>query len=348
MAKLDKSEIRKKMVSDVEPVWTQNYTEADIIKAVNWYNLNKTDKDAAKYLGVGVNIARNFMTLAWAKRMVSRGCVLNEKAAETMNRMQNELNEVVKMQAPVVDDDNVVSIQERVQSKVDYYIMELEGKFDDVFHRRSTEDFHPYTWMMENGVKPMHATKIAEHFRDRAREFVKIIQERKTDTYIKESYPRSHKDYCHAANILTMFMSDAEKLAANKNAAKKPRKKKPVSFEKRVKGIKCLSREDSLKIQSIDPVKILGVQQLWVYNVKTRKLGVYNATDASGLDVKGSAIIGFNANSISKTLRKPEKILKSVTESGKVALRKVMDDINSKPIKLNGRINKDTILLRVV
>lgn len=348
MAKLDKSQIRKKMISDVEPVWSQNYTEADIIKAVNWYNLNKTDKDAAKYLGVSINIARNFMTLAWAKRMVSRGCKLNEKTTETMNRMQSDLDSIIKKQTPVIDDDNVISIQERVQAKVDYFVMELEGKFDEIWHKKSLQDFDAYTWMADNEVKPMHATKIAEYFRGRAKEFVKIIEERKTDSYVKESYPRPNKEYLAACNILLGFATDAEKFTATTKAARKPRKKKPVSFEKRVKGIKCLSREDSLKLQSIDPVKILGAQQLWVYNVKSRKLGVYNATDASGLGVKGSAIIGFNSNSISKTLRKPEKVLHSVTESGKVALRKVMDDINSKPVKLNGRINKDTILLRVI
>ena len=52
------------------------------------------------------------------------------------------------------------------------------------------------------------------------------------------------------------------------------------------------------------------------------------------------------SESISKTLRKPEAVLKKVLEGGKIVLRKVMGEINSKPVELNGRINKDTILLR--
>jgi hypothetical protein len=47
-------------------------------------------------------------------------------------------------------------------------------------------------------------------------------------------------------------------------------------------------------------------------------------------------------------LRKPEKTLPLVVDSGKIALRKVLDGINSKPSKMNGRIGKDTLLLRVV
>jgi hypothetical protein len=92
----------------------------------------------------------------------------------------------------------------------------------------------------------------------------------------------------------------------------------------------------------------MGAEKLWIYNVKTRKLGVYVATDGAGLGVKGSAIENYKySESISKTLRKPEAVLKKVLEGGKIVLRKVMEGVNSKPSELNGRINKDTILLRV-
>ena len=84
-----------------------------------------------------------------------------------------------------------------------------------------------------------------------------------------------------------------------------------------------------------------------LFRSKTRKLGVYVAADSAGLSVKGSAIENYKySESISKTLRKPEAVLKKVLEGGKIVLRKVMGEINSKPVELNGRINKDTILLR--
>jgi hypothetical protein len=152
-------------------------------------------------------------------------------------------------------------------------------------------------------------------------------------------------------NLLQTYaaiIKDAEKLASNASKQRKPRKKKPISFEKMVSKIKYLQRDDSLKLQSVDPVKVVGALQLWVYNVKTRKLGVYNAEDEGGLKMKGTTILNYvPATSVSKTLRKPEKVLHTVTEGGKIQLRKVMDGIKAKPTKLNGRINKDTLLLRV-
>ena len=88
-----------------------------------------------------------------------------------------------------------------------------------------------------------------------------------------------------------------------------------------------------------------------MFNTKTRKLGKYiasNGFESGELSIKGTSIIGFDEkNSIQKTIRKPEVILKEFQKSGKVALRKFLEEINATDIKLNGRINKDVILLKV-
>jgi predicted transcriptional regulator len=66
------------------------------------------------------------------------------------------------------------------------------------------------------------------------------------------------------------------------------------------------------------------------------------------LGVKGTGITGFNeATSIQKTIRKPEEKLKEFKAAGKVALRKFLDEINATDTKMNGRINEDTILLKI-
>ena len=49
-----------------------------------------------------------------------------------------------------------------------------------------------------------------------------------------------------------------------------------------------------------------------------------------------------------KTLRKPEETLKEFKRANKVALRKFLDNINSVEIKLNGRLNADTVILKAV
>jgi hypothetical protein len=70
--------------------------------------------------------------------------------------------------------------------------------------------------------------------------------------------------------------------------------------------------------------------------------------DGSGLTIKGASIAGFDEKlSIQKTLRKPEEQLKEFKTAGKVALRKFLDEIKTTDTLLNGRINPDTVLLKV-
>jgi hypothetical protein len=77
-------------------------------------------------------------------------------------------------------------------------------------------------------------------------------------------------------------------------------------------------------------------------------LGKYVAAEFNDLGVKGTSITGFSESlSICKTLRKPEEKLKEFKAAGKVQLRKFLDEINATDTKMNGRINEETILLKV-
>jgi len=99
---------------------------------------------------------------------------------------------------------------------------------------------------------------------------------------------------------------------------------------------------------SINPADIIGAQTLWVYNVKTRKLGKYVAAAYKQLSVKGTSIEGFDTDkSVSKTIRKPEEQLKEFAKAGKVVLRTFIKDIKAVETKLNVRISSDVLLLKV-
>jgi len=355
-----------------EPTWeksTKTCSQFDLIQAFQWYNHNRESRDARKYLieylvksneitplqKQAVDYLNNSWNIVdgWVARCLSRGACIDSRSLESfkerINGFRDRLDKIVaekNLGGVTVNTSNVVSIQERVQGKVDFFIMEFEAKFDNIWHEQSGKEFVPYTWMVENEVKPMHASKIAEYFKKRASDWIEIIESK--DEYVKESYPRPRKEMIEGAKFFGAIATDAEKLASNKSAARKPRKKKPVSFEKKVKNLKFKKDDIDNKLVSIDPVKIVGADKLWIYNIKTRRLGIYVATDAAGLDVKGSAIQNYKyGESVSKTLRKPKDVLSRVLDGGKIVLRKVMGEINSKSVELNGRINKDTILLRV-
>ena len=132
-------------------------------------------------------------------------------------------------------------------------------------------------------------------------------------------------------------------------ANRKPKAKKAPSKEKLISKIKYLERDDKLQLVSVNPLELLDAKEVWVYNTKTRKLGKYVADDHATIQVKGTTLQFYNEKaSIQKTLRKPDETLKEFKKAGKVALRKFMDNIKTTDIKLNGRLNSDTIILKCV
>jgi hypothetical protein len=335
-----------------EPTWTtKTATKSELSAALNWYNANI--KDPSKFLSVSnPKLAAGFETLAFARRMASRGCILPTKEAETIRKMEEEFKARVdkynKQVQATTSTKKVVNIQELVANKADEYIAELEGCVDYFGITGDVKNFNAYTYMQELGVKAAHVPFIVAYFKKQAEEPMRAAEGKDKD--LVEAYSSFSK--ARLMNLLSCYakiITDANKLNQNIKVARKPRKKKPVSSEKKVSKLNYMEQDAKLKLRSIDPVKIVGATQLWVYNTKTKKLGVYMSNRPEGLDVKNSTIIGYGeAGSISKTLRKPEKVLPEVVSGGKITLRKMMDGINSKPSPLNGRISQDVILLRVV
>ena len=134
-----------------------------------------------------------------------------------------------------------------------------------------------------------------------------------------------------------------------KKTQKKARVKRAPNKEKVVSKLKYMKEEKTLKLVSINPVDIVGAQELWAYNTKTRKLYKYIADSLTGpLGVKGTSITGYDeVKSVGKTLRKPEEKLKEFAKATKVQLRKFLEEIKATETQANGRINADIVLLRI-
>jgi len=110
-----------------------------------------------------------------------------------------------------------------------------------------------------------------------------------------------------------------------------------------------LDKFDELKLQSIPAKQIIGATQLWVYNTKYKKLGAYIAEDAGGFTVKGSCLLNYSeSKSVQKAIRKPAEVLPEAMKAGKIVLRNLLGKLTTKESLLGGRINRDTILLRVL
>ena len=242
------------------------------------------------------------------------------------------------------------SIQERVRDAAINMTAELEDAIESF--QEDPDAFDPKSFKVLNllrakQVKAAHARFIKGFYQRNHDELVEAATTK--DEQLKEGY--SHLSKANLKKITAFYadiLSACDMLAQEAKINKKPRAKKPTDKAKVVAKMKYLKQDDKLKLVSINPQDIIGSKELWVFNTKTRKLGKYVTSEFSELNVKGTTITGFDEHkSVAKTLRKPEEQLKEFKSAGKVALRKFLEDIKAVDIKLNGRINEDTILLKV-
>ena len=242
------------------------------------------------------------------------------------------------------------SIQERLREVALGMTEEIEDAIESF--QTDPDSFDPKAFKLLNllrgrQAKAAHARIIKTLY---SRTYDELVEAATTkDEQLKEGY--SHLSKADLKKITLFYgeiLSACDMLAQEAKVNKKPRAKKPTDKAKVVAKMKYLKQDETLKLVSINPQDIIGVKELWIYNVKTRKLGKYVAAEFNDLGVKGTTIIGFDTiKSVQKTLRKPEDQLKEFKASGKVQLRKFLEDIKAVDIKLNGRINEDTVLLKV-
>ena len=240
-----------------------------------------------------------------------------------------------------------VTIQDRLNEKASELIGEIEGWYDDMT-QGNKEDPKVYEFLKTNNVPQASISKFEDVFARRRAELESAMN--KEDEQLVEGYRHlKAADFRRRLAWLDLIQQGLDQYRAIKKATKKVRARKAPSKEKRGGKLKYAKGNDALKIVSINAADIVGATELWVYNIKTRKIGRYVPdTYAGALSVKGTTITGFDEHkSLSKTLRKPEQQLAEFMKISKAQMRKFLDTVKTTETKLNGRINADTLLLRV-
>jgi hypothetical protein len=280
---------------------------------------------------------------------------------DTAAWLRKQINEVIAEGKDDIDEDAVSTevkptvIQPSIQERVKEAAYRMTEEIEDAIEGFQTdpENFDPKAFKMLNllkgkEVKAAHA-RIIKAFYARQLEELEELASGKGDEQLKEGY--SHRSKKQIRNLIAFYQeiaSACDMLAQEAKVNRAPRKTKAVSKDKLVAKLKFMKSNEPLKLVSVNPVDIIGSGELWIFNTKTRKLGKYVAAEFQTLGVKGTTITGFDEfKSIQKTIRKPEEKLKEFKAANKVALRKFLDEINATDTKMNGRINEETILLKV-
>ena len=298
--------------------------------------LNKASDFDVRQIGIMCRLISNGNTLSdeHMALLESRVAILVAKHEET-----KEVKKVVDVvTAPVV------SIQDRMDEKARELAGEIEGAIDEFTLTKGKSTFSAKNYLKSQSVSAPIAKRIGDMYVKLYNELADAINQ--DDAQLVEGYSNFTKRELKAFHkFVGEIVDDCQQMVQTAKADRAPRKRKPKSPTKLVSKMKFMREFADLGLKSIKPETIIGSSEVWYYNTKYRRVGVYKGEGGNPLSVKGTTIIGFDIKeSQQMTLRKPEEFFKGLA-LGKRALNNALKKLTTKPSAPNGRINEECILL---
>jgi hypothetical protein len=348
-------------IKDEPTIRPENYN-VDIGTAMVWYTEHTDDKKRRKFAiehfaklnrkneVLALNKASDFdvRQIGIMCRLLATGntlsdahmALLESRVAILVAKHEGikEVKKAVTVTAPVV------SIQERMDEKARELAGEIEGAIDEYIMSKGKETFSAKNYLLAQSVSAPIAKRIGDSFVKLYNELADAINEE--DKQLVEGYSNFTKRELKAFHkFVGEIVDDCQQMIQTAKADRVPRKRKPQPSSKIVGKMKYMREFAELGLKSIKPETIIGSSEVWYYNTKYRRVGVYKGEGGNPLSVKGTTIIGFDVKeSQQMTLRKPEEFFKGLS-LGKRALNGALKKLTTKPSAPNGRINEECILL---
>ena len=240
------------------------------------------------------------------------------------------------------------SIQEIVKERTSDFIAEIDNVIDSWDTMIDDKSYSVYDELKKIDAPYNTAKAVCDYYKPQIAELRELIVDKTEDLVEAYSYmsKRQPKQYM---NFLEQIVSDAEKFMTAKKAVRKTRKPKAKTADKQVEKLQYLKDSNEFKIASIDPANIIGAMRVLVFNVKYKALTELVCERSSGFTVKGTTLQGFDVElSRSTKLRKPEVFLPIALKKTAKQIDKEWSNLTTKTNGANGRLNKDTVILRVM
>ena len=356
----------------VEKIWDSksnldNNRNVELIRCFNFYNSQCSEKDARSYVETyiktlnkkpkeidminHVNDQELYGPLAWLCRMNAAGYVMNSKELQYIEDRFKKL--IISGKQKITTRRDVlkvtpIDIQKRTTEAIHKTVAEFDNKIDEFVLSKCKVPFDSYAFLKSNSVKPLYAKRIAEIYMKELKEIKEVI--RGKDEQLNEGYsnfkPREIKKL---HDFYQKIIDDSKLWADHLKKIKAPRKKKVKSADQLIQRLKYMKGDADLKLTSIEPTKLIGASEAWIFNVKTRRVDHYFSNDVDGISIKGSTLQNINeTTSTAKKIRKPLEVSKNIVMGTSRAATKYFDSIKTKPVQSNGRLNAFSIILRVV
>lgn len=234
-------------------------------------------------------------------------------------------------------------LRRKVNATVGYEIDYMEDAWID----GKKEDIDLYVEFQKHELKGAAAPHLKDRIEFMRDEYKAAVD--KTDECVVEGYAHlTRNELKRRLDVCERMLGDLDKIQAASKATRKKRTPQVRTADKQIKQLKFLRDNHEYKLVSVDPLSVPGSYRLYTFNVKNRELCEYVTTAANGFQIKGTTIQNFEPDKSRKTLlRKPDQFLPIVLKKTPNQIDKEFKKLTTKINEPSGRINDDTILLRV-
>jgi len=238
------------------------------------------------------------------------------------------------------------TIQEIIQERTSDFIASVDNIVDSW---ETAGDYSVYDELKKIDAPYNMAKTAFAYYTPQMNEINELVNDKPED--LLEAYSNwstsRRKKYL---KFLTELCAEIEKYMASKKALRATRKPKVKTADKQVEKLKFLKESKEYKLTSITPTSIIGAMRIYTFNVKYREITEYVCEKAIGFEVKGTTIVGLDADLCRSTrLRKPDEFIPAILSKSSTQINKDWSKLTTKTTKnVNGRINKDVIILRAL
>ena len=291
-----------------------------------WYN-----NDLYKNNDADGNTAKEFLNNLFDKMipLIEKGKVIYEEKQKANN---------------IVSISPAVKLMRKINNTIMQELLDLEDKWidgdDATINIYDRFKYHGLTNTAISHVKPMIEGWLLDY----------------EDAYYKrcdqavEGYSHLKRSTLnHRIKVCKAMLEDLERIRSATKATRNVKVKRPKSVDKQVAKVQYKKEDNDFKIVSINPIQIPTKTRLYAFNTKSKMVIEYITESVNGFEISGSTIKNFSKG-LSRTicLRKPLDFLPIVLQKTPKQIDAAWQTLKTKTKVPNGRINKDTILLRVL
>ena len=291
-----------------------------------WYN-----NDLYKNNDADGNTAKEFLNNLFDKMipLIEKGKVIYEEKQKANN---------------IVSISPAVKLMRKINNTIMQELLDLEDKWidgdDATINIYDRFKYHGLTNTAISHVKPMIEGWLLDY----------------EDAYYKrcdqavEGYSHLKRSTLnHRIKVCKAMLEDLERIRSATKATRNVKVKRPKSVDKQVARVQYKKEDNDFKIVSINPIQIPTKTRLYAFNTKNKMVIEYITESVNGFEISGSTIKNFSKD-LSRTicLRKPLDFLPIVLQKTPKQINDAWKTLKTKTKVPNGRINKDTILLRVL